>query len=296
MNTERIVIVGGVAAGATAAARARRISPEAKIIMLEAGPDISFANCGLPYYIGGDITSRSKLILQSPESFREQYDVEVHTHTLVTSIDRNAHAVTTTDTRSGEQQHFEYDKLILAQGGRPVTPSLPGADLSHVFTLWTLEDMDKITHFLQERKPRSAVVVGGGFIGLEMTEALVKRGIKVSVVEAMPHVMSGMEAEIAGFIEEELQSYEVGIYTGTSVTAVLPRSVKLDNGKVLDADMVLLSVGVRPTLELAREAGLELGESGGLLVNALLQTSDPDIYAAGDMVEIEHRVSGRKVR
>jgi NADPH-dependent 2,4-dienoyl-CoA reductase/sulfur reductase-like enzyme/rhodanese-related sulfurtransferase len=293
---EKILIIGGVAAGATAAAKVRRISPTAEIIMLEAGPDISFANCGLPYFIGGDIKSRSKLILQSPESFNEQYGVEVHTHTIVSSIDRTAHKVKTLDTRSGEQNTFEYTKLILAQGGRPITPTLPGADFDHVFTLWTLEDMDKISHHLEEKKPRNAVVVGGGFIGLEMVEALVKRGLNVNVVEMMPHVMAIMEAETAGFIENELLSYGVGIHTGAGVTQIMQHSVKLDNGKILDADMVLLSIGVRPTLQLAKEAGLEIGEAGGLLVNSHLQTSDPDIFAAGDMVEIEHRVNGKKVR
>lgn len=293
---EKILIIGGVAAGATAAAKARRISPTAKIVMLEAGPDISFANCGLPYYIGGDIKSRSKLILQSPESFNEQYEVEVHINTLVLSIDRFAHQVKTLDTRSGEQKTFEYTKLIMAQGGRPVTPGLPGADSDHVFTLWTLEDMDKISLHLEKKQPKNAVVVGGGFIGLEMVEALVKRGLKVNVEEMMPHVMAIMEPETAGFIENELLSYGVGIHTGAGVTEIRPRSVKLDNGKILDADMVLLSVGVRPTLQLAKDTGLEIGEAGGLLVNAQLQTSDPDIYAAGDMVEIEHRVNGKKVR
>ena len=293
---EKILIIGGVAAGATAAAKVRRISPTAEIVMLEAGPDISFANCGLPYFIGGDIKSRSKLILQSPESFNEQYGVEVHVNTIVSSIDRMTHTVKTTDTQSGVQNTFEYTKLILAQGGRPITPTLPGADYGHVFTLWTLEDMDKISHHLAEKKPKNAVVVGGGFIGLEMVEALVKRGLNVNVVEMMPHVMAIMEAETAGFIENELLSYDVGIHTGTGVTEIMQRSVKLDNGKVLDADMVLLSIGVRPTLQLAKEAGLEIGEAGGLLVNSQLQTSDPDIYAAGDMVEIEHRVNGQKVR
>ena len=293
---EKILIIGGVAAGATAAAKVRRISPTAEIIMLEAGPDISFANCGLPYYIGGDIKSRSKLILQSTESFNEQYGVEVHTHTIVSSIDRTAHKVKTLDTRSGEHKTFEYTKLILAQGGRPIKPTLPGADYDHVFTLWTLEDMDKISLHLEERKPKNAVVVGGGFIGLEMVEALVKRGLKVNVVEMMPHVMAIMEAETAGFVETEMLSYGVGIHTGAGVTEIMPRTVKLDNGKVLDADMVLLSIGVRPTLQLAIDAGLEIGEAGGLLVNAQLQTSDPIIFAAGDMVEIEHRVNGKKVR
>jgi NADPH-dependent 2,4-dienoyl-CoA reductase/sulfur reductase-like enzyme/rhodanese-related sulfurtransferase len=295
-NMEKILIIGGVAAGATAAAKVRRISPTAQIVMLEAGPDISFANCGLPYFIGGDIKSRSKLILQSPESFNEQYGVEVYTHTVVSSIDRKAHEVKALDTRSGEQKTFNYTKLILAQGGRPITPTLPGAGYDHVFTLWTLEDMDKISHHLTEHSPKTAVVVGGGFIGLEMVEALVKRGLHVNVVEMMPHVMALMEPEIAGFIEQELLSYGVGIHTGAGVTEIMPRSVKLDNGKILDADMVLLSIGVRPTLQLAIEAGLEIGEAGGLLVNAELQTSDSDIFAAGDMVEIDHRVNGKKVR
>lgn len=293
---EKILIIGGVAAGATAAAKARRISPSAKITMLEAGPDISFANCGLPYYIGGDIKSRSKLILQSPESLKEQYDVDVFTNTVVASIDRAAHLVKTVDSKTGEQKSFEYTKLILAQGGRPIKPNLPGAEQSHVFTLWTLEDMDKISNYLEESKPKNAVVVGGGFIGLEMVEALVKRGLNVSVVEMMPHVMSLMEAETAGFIETEMLAHGVGIHTGTGVVEIGQRSVKLDNGKTLDADMVLLSIGVRPTLQLAKDAGLETGEAGGLLVSAQLQTSDPDIFAAGDMVEIEHRVNGKKVR
>jgi NADPH-dependent 2,4-dienoyl-CoA reductase/sulfur reductase-like enzyme/rhodanese-related sulfurtransferase len=296
VNMEKIIIVGGVAAGATAAAKVRRISPSAEIIMLEAGPDISFANCGLPYYIGGDIKNRSSLILQSPESFNEQYGIEVYTNTVVSSIDLKAHLVKALDTRNGESKTFEYTKLILAQGGRPVKPTLPGSNLDHVFTLWTLDDMDKIANHLNERRPRNAVVVGGGFIGLEMVEALVKRGLNVSVVEMMPHVMSLMEAETAGFIENELLSYGVTIHTNAGVTEISSKTVKLDNGKVLDAEMVLLSIGVRPTLQLAQETGLEIGDAGGLLVNAQLQTSDPDIYAAGDMVEIEHRVNGKKVR
>lgn len=293
---EKIVIIGGVAAGATAAAKARRISPTAQITMIEAGPDISFANCGLPYYIGGDIESRSKLILQSPESFKEQYDVDVYVNTAVTSIDRIAHTIKTVDAQDGKEKSFGYTKLILAQGGRPIKPSLPGADADHVFTLWTLNDMDKIAGYINDKKPKTAVVVGGGFIGLEMVEALVKRGLKVSVVEMMPHVMAIMEPETAGFIENEMLSYGVGIHTNAGVTEIHTKSVKLDNGKELDADMVLLSIGVRPTLQLAKDAGLEIGEAGGLLVNQQLQTSDADIFAAGDMVEIEHRVNGKKVR
>jgi NADPH-dependent 2,4-dienoyl-CoA reductase/sulfur reductase-like enzyme/rhodanese-related sulfurtransferase len=293
---EKIVIIGGVAAGATAAAKARRLSPDAQITMIEAGPDISFANCGLPYYIAGDIDSRSKLILQSPESFNEQYQVEVHTHTLVSAINREAKKIQTIDSRDGSKNTFEYTKLILAQGGRPIQPDLKGSNAEHVFSLWTLEDMDKIDSYLKNENPKTAVVVGGGFIGLEMVEALVKRGLKVNVVEKMQHVMSIMEAETAGFITRELRSYGVGIQTNTAVTKINTSTVELDNGKTLDADMVILSIGVRPTLQLAKDAGLSIGGAGGLLVNEMLQTSDPDIFAAGDMVEIEHRVNGLKVR
>ena len=293
---EKIVIIGGVAAGATAAAKARRLSPDAQITMIEAGPDISFANCGLPYYIAGDIDSRSKLILQSPESFNEQYQVEVHTHTLVSAINRETKKVLTVDSRDGSNNTFDYTKLILAQGGRPIQPDLKGSNAEHVFSLWTLEDMDKIDSYLKNENPKTAVVVGGGFIGLEMVEALVKRGLKVNVVEKMQHVMSIMEAETAGFITRELRSYGVGIQTNTAVTKINTSTVELDNGKTLDADMVILSIGVRPTLQLAKDAGLAIGEAGGLLVNDMLQTSDPNIFAAGDMVEIEHRINGVKVR
>ena len=293
---EKIIIIGGVAAGATAAAKVRRLSPDAKIIMLEAGPDISFANCGLPYYIGGDIKSRSKLILQSPESFNDQYNVEVHTHTTVTAIDRAKKQITVVDVRSRDSKTLDYDKLILAQGGRPVKPEIPGADLEHVFSLWTLDDMDNIHQYIEEGEPQQAVVIGGGFIGLEMVEALVKRGLKVHVVEMMPHVMGIMDAEIAGFIQQEMLSYGVEIHTNKGVTAINPDSVKLNDGTTLKADMIIMSIGVRPTLQLAKDAKLEIGEAGGLLVNEYLQTSDENIFAAGDMVEIQHRVSGKKVR
>ncbi|MGM0444196.1 MAG: NAD(P)/FAD-dependent oxidoreductase, partial [Fibrobacterota bacterium] len=293
---EKVLIIGGVAAGATAAAKARRLSPDAQITVLEAGPDISFANCGLPYYIGGDITSRSKLILQSPESFKDQYEVTVHTHRMAMNIDRRARTVTAVDTRSGDRYTHEYTRLILAQGGRPIAPPIPGADQDHVFSLWTLEDMDRINSFIQEKSPKNAVVVGGGFIGLEMVEALKKRGMEVHSVEMMPHVMAIMEAEIAGFIEQEMASYGVHLHTGRSVTRIGNTSVDLNSHETIDADMVLMSIGVRPTLKLAEEAGLKLGEAGGLRVDEYLRTSDENIFAAGDMVEIEHRVNGKKVR
>lgn len=293
---EKLLIIGGVAGGATAAARARRISQDIEITMLEAGPDVSFANCGLPYYIGGDIKSRSKLILQSPESFKDQYNVNVKIETEAIKIDKKNKIVTALDKANNKEVEYSYDKLILAQGGKPILPPLPGADKNHVFSLWTLADMDNIQEYIQEREPETAVVIGGGFIGLEMVEALVKRGIKVSVVEMMPHVMPNFEGEIAGFIQEEMEAFGVTLYTGKAVTEIDDGVIKLDSGITVDADMVIMSVGVKPTLKLAEETGLVIGDAGGLLVDQYLKTSDDNIYAAGDMVEIYHKIAGNKVR
>lgn len=293
---EKLLIIGGVAGGATAAARARRLSKDINITMLEAGEDVSFANCGLPYYIGGDIENRSSLILESAESFKDQYNVDVKTETEAIKIDTENRMVTALDKKSGKEVKYKYDKLILAQGGKPIIPPLPGVDQDHVFSLWTLNDMDKIHNYINNKNPESAVVIGGGFIGLEMVEALAKRDIKVSVVEMMPHVMPNMESEIAGFIQDEMNSYGVNIHTGRAVTGIERNTVNLDNGEVLNADMVLMSVGVKPTLQLAIETGLEIGEAGGLLVDATLKTSDENIYAAGDMVEMTHKIGGKKVR
>lgn len=291
-----LLIIGGVAAGATAAARARRLDSKATITILEAGADVSFANCGLPYYLGGDVEFRSSLILASPQTFADQYRVTVHTDTEALSIDREARVVTARQNSSGNLVEFPYDRLILAQGGKPVVPSLPGADGDHVFTLWTLDDMDLIDAFIADQEPATATIVGGGFIGLEMVEALAKRGLSVTLVEMAPHVMPTMEAEFAGALQKELLDYGVTLKTGASVERIFTESVRLSDGSRHAADLVLLSVGVRPTLTLAKEAGLELGGSGALRVSTTLQTSDPAIFAAGDMVEIEHRVSSRSVR
>ena len=293
---KNLLIIGGVAAGATAAARARRLNGDIDITILEAGADVSFANCGLPYYLGGDIEYRSSLILASEETFRDQYRVDVHTNTQALRIDREAKSVRARNTTTGEERDFPYDALILAQGGKPVVPPVPGAEGDHVFQLWTLDDMDRIDAWVKNEEPQSAVVVGGGFIGLEMVEALAKRGLDVSLVEMLPQVMPNLEGEFAGFLQKELLDYGVDLHLGTSLEAIEDRAVTLSDGSRLDADVVLLSVGVRPTLQLAKDAGLEVGEAGGLTVDASLQTTDPAIYAAGDMVEVEHTVAGRRVR
>lgn len=292
----RLVIIGGVAGGATAAARARRVDESAEITLVERGPYISYANCGLPYYIGGDITSRSNLLLETPESFHRRYRVRALTDTAALAIDRPAKRVQIRGPHGDEW--LPYDRLILAQGGTPIAPTMPGADAPHVFTLWTVPDMDRLDDFLRDQSPSTAVVVGGGFIGLEMAEALHARGLATTVVELMPTVMSQMDREFGKQIAHELSQHGIRVITGVGVSAVhtAPSEIELADGRRLPADMVLFSVGVRPEIALARSAGLELGASGGLLVNAQLQTSDPDIFAAGDMLEVEHLVSHRRIR
>jgi len=292
----KILIIGGVAGGATAAARARRLSESAEITLLERGPYVSYANCGLPYYISGDIQKRSKLLLQTPEGFDSRYGVKVLVDTEAMEIDRQGKRVR--GRGPGGELWFDYDALILAQGGNPVMPPIAGIDSPNVFRLWTVPDMDRIHEFVDVRKPATAVIAGGGFIGLEMAEAFARRGIATSVVELLPRVMSTMDPEFGGLIGARLESHGVSVLTGVGLTAVHrdAAGVQLSDGRRIPAAIVLVSVGVRPELTLAKKAGLALGTTGGLLVDEHLRTSDPSIWAAGDMNEIVHKVSGRKVR
>lgn len=293
---QRLLIIGGVAAGATAAARARRISEDAEITLLERGPYVSYANCGLPYFVSRDIEQRSKLLLQTPEGFARRYRVTALVDTEALELDRAGRRVRA---RGPEGERWlPYDELILAQGGNPVVPPVPGGDAPHVFRLWTVPDMDRVDAFLEREKPRTAVVVGGGFIGLEMAEAFRKRGLETTVVELLPTVMAVMDREFGVRIAGELEASGVKVVTGAGVKAVLAaeRQVELADGRRLPADVVLFSVGVRPELALARAAGLEIGPTGALLVDDHLRTSDPHVWAAGDMVELQHKVSGRRVR
>lgn len=292
----KLIVIGGVAAGATAAARARRLDERAEIRLVERGPYISYANCGLPYFLSGDIADRDALLLQSPESFKRRYNIDVEVSTEALAIDANARRVRL---RGPAGERWEsYDALILAQGGLPVMPPLPGADGPHVFKLWTVPDMDRIDAYLREAKPRHAVVIGGGFIGLEMAEAFVQRGLATTVVELLPTVMGVMDAPFGRLVAGELERHGVRVLTGVGVKSIdaAARTLALSNGRTLPADLVLMSVGVRPELTLAKEAGLAIGASGGLQVDEFLRTSDPAIWAAGDMVEVLQRVSGRRVR
>lgn len=292
----RLVIIGGVAGGATAAARARRIDETAEITLIERGPYVSYANCGLPYFLARDIEKRSSLLLQTPEGFDARYRIRALVNTEALEIDRANRRVRTRGP-DGEAW-IAYDKLILAQGGTPIMPPLPGADAEHVFKLWTVPDMDRLHAFIDARAPGTAVVVGGGFIGIEMAEAFKKRGLDTTIVELAPTVMGMMDPVMGTLVARELAANGVHVLTGVGVRAIDPEAhtVELSDGRHLPAGLVLFSVGVRPELALVKSAGLTLGATGGLLVDERLCTSDPDIFAAGDMLEIEHRVSERKVR
>ncbi len=292
--SKRLVIIGGVAAGATAAARAKRLDPGAEVTVIEAGRYVSFANCGLPYHVSGDIERRGALLLQTPEGFKARYGVSALIKTKATSIDRQARTVSVSGPEG--ESTLPYDALILAQGASPVLPPIKGIEAGHVFRLWTIPDMDAIQSFIAERSPRTALVIGGGFIGLEAAEAFAARGLSTTVVEAFEHPMPPADPEFGELIKRAFAAGGVSMVTGRTVSAIGADTATLDDGSVLRADIVLVSAGARPNVELAKAAGLAVGRTGGLLVDETLRTSDPFIWAAGDMIEIRNRVSGSPTR
>ncbi len=293
---KRLLIVGGVAGGASAAARARRLSETAEIVMFERGEHISFANCGLPYHVGGAIAERSRLLVQTPEAMRRRFRIDVRTRTEVMSIDRERREVVARDLETGADHNERYDALILSPGAAPFVPPIPGAESERVFTLRNIPDMDAIKRLVDESAPKRAVVVGGGFVGLEMVEALRERGLDVTIVELLPQVMAPVDPEIAALVHQQLALHGVEIRLGTSVGSFTETDsgldIRLSTGETLKADLAILAVGVRPESKLAREAGLDLGESGGIKVDEHMRTSDPAIWAVGDAVETEHLVGG----
>jgi NADPH-dependent 2,4-dienoyl-CoA reductase/sulfur reductase-like enzyme/peroxiredoxin family protein/rhodanese-related sulfurtransferase/TusA-related sulfurtransferase len=293
----KYVIVGGVAGGATTAARLRRIDEKAEIIMLEKGPHISYANCGLPYYIGGVIKEREKLLVQTPESFGSRFNIDIRIFSLVTSVDPQKKEVSIKSLKTGECYSESYDKLVLSPGASPVKPPIPGIDLPNIFTLRNVEDTDKIKAFVDDSKPRTAVVVGAGFIGLEMAENLHHRGVQVSVVEAAAQVMNMMDSEVAAPLHHHFKEKEVGLFLEDAVKEFKQDGdaieVSLASGRVIHADFIILSIGVRPDNTLAKEAGLKIGETGGVWVDEYLQTSMKDIYAVGDSIEFPHPITGK---
>ncbi len=298
MANKRVVIVGGVAGGATCAARLRRQDEDAEILVLERGPYVSFANCGLPYYVGNVIQEESKLLLAWPSLFRERFNIEVRTRNEVLTIDRTASTVLVRDLETGREYSEPYDALVLSPGASPIRPPWPGIDQPGIFTLRTVPDSREIRHWIDEKKTRKAVVVGGGFIGLEMAENLVHRGIAVTIVELASQVMPPLDPEIAEYAKQRLESRGVTLALADAVSEFGQGnngglSVHTKSGKTYEADLVVLAIGVRPETALAREAGLELGERGGIRVDSQMRTSDPRIWAVGDAVEVRNRVTGQ---
>jgi NADPH-dependent 2,4-dienoyl-CoA reductase/sulfur reductase-like enzyme/rhodanese-related sulfurtransferase len=291
----KLLIVGGVAGGASAAARARRLSEDAQIVLFERGPDVSFANCGLPYYVGGEIADRNKLLVVTPERLRTRFKLDVRTRSSVEAINRAAQKVRVRDLSTGREYEEAYDKLILAPGAAPLRPPIPGIHLPGIFTLRNLQDVDRIKQTV-DQGVKQVVVVGAGFIGLELVENFVRRGIATTVVELQDQVLPPFDKEMTTPLADHLTAKGVSVLLGQSAEAFEKApdgiSVLLKSGQRLPAQLVILGVGVRPENKLALDAGLEVGPRGGIRVNEQLQTSDPDIYAVGDAVEIQDFVLG----
>ena len=294
----RIVIIGAVAGGASAAARARRLSEDAEIILIERGEAPSFANCGLPYYIGGVIERRESLLVAPAQRLVDRYRLDVRTHSEAVRIDRGTRRVHVRGLLSGGENELEYDKLILSPGASPVVPPIPGIDSPGVFTLRDLRDADRLHQAVANA--RRAIVIGGGFIGVEMAENLIHRGLNTHLIELSPQILPPWDPEMAAPLAAHLASHGLKVMLGSSAETIEPHSdgllVTLTDGVQLPADLVVVSIGVRPENRLAIDAGLDVGPRGGIRVNAHMQTSDPDIYAVGDAVETRHAIDGTPVQ
>lgn len=294
---KKVLIVGGVAGGASTAARLRRIDEQAEIIMFEKGQYISFANCGLPYYIGGAIKERRNLLVQTPEAMRARFKIDVRELSEVVGIDREQKKITVKNLKTGDTYQENYDVLVLSPGAVPVKPPIPGINNPGIFTIRDIPDTDAIKEFV-DKTPQSAVVVGGGFIGLEMAENLQERGIKVTIVEAADQIMTPIDYEMAAILQNHIREKGCDLHLSDGVDAFERENDKnvvvLKSGKRIPADIVILSIGVKPNNMLAKEAGLEIGATGGIKVNKYLQTSDESIYAIGDAIEVTDFVSGNQ--
>lgn len=292
----KVIIVGGVAGGASAAARLRRLDENAQIIVLEKGEYISYANCGLPYYIGGEITDKSALTLQTPESFYSRFRIDVRTLQEAISIDKENKTISIKKHKDGSVYSESYDKLILSPGATPVKPPLQGIDDSRIFTLRTIPDTYEIKNYIDENKPKTAVVVGGGYIGVEMAENLSKRGIEVTIIEMAPHLIGPLDEDTACDVHHYIRSKGINIMLNTMVKAFVPKEntigVELEKG-IIETDMVLMSVGVRPDNSLLKDSGIATSEKGSILVDENQLTSDKDIYAVGDAIQIVNFVTGQ---
>jgi len=292
----KLLIIGGVAGGATAAARARRLDERAEIILFERGEHISFANCGLPYYIGEVIKNRENLLVTTVEAFRDRYNIDVRIFCEVIAITIKNKQIKVKNIKTGETYKESYDKIILSPGAEPVKPPFKGIDLDNIFHLRDIPDSDHIKEYVDTKKPESAVVVGGGFIGLEMAENLVHRGVKTTIVEILDQVMAPLDYEMAAIVHAHLKEKGIICELGNGVESFSKKGDRIlvltNKGHSIECDIVILAIGIKPENRLAREAGLKIGKRGGIKVDATMRTSDPDIYAVGDAVEVKDFVTG----
>lgn len=295
---KKTVIIGGVAGGATTAARLRRRDGSMQIIMLEKGEYISYANCGLPYYIGDVIKSRDALLLQTPKVMKEKYNIDVRTLNEVTRIIPEENKIEVINHATGEKYEETYDNLVISTGSTPIKPAIPGLDADNVFTLWTVPDTDKIKAYIKDKKPKNAVVVGGGFIGLEMAENLHAEGMEVKVIEMQNQVMAPLDIEMANLIHENMKMNNVDLILEDGVKKIhnnnQKTTIELTSGALVEADMIILSIGVKPNSKIAEQAGIKLNKRGGIVVDEYMQTSIPNIYAVGDVIEVDNYITKEK--
>ena len=299
MKNRRILIVGGVAGGASCAARARRLSETAEIIMFDRGEYVSFANCGLPYYVGKVIKKEENLLMATPELFRKRFEIDVRLRSEVLAIDREGRRIQVKDLGSGNIYYEAYDALVLSPGASPIKPQMSGIELPGIFSLRTIPDSRQIKDWIARHNAKHALIVGGGYIGMEMTENMLKLGLAVTIVEMQSQVMPLMDPEMAAPVQDELKKHKVVLHLNETVVGFAGNadhsiSVELKSGPVEKADLVILSIGVRPETRLAKEAGLEIGPRGGIQVDDHMRTSDDKIWAVGDAVEVEDVVTGRR--
>ncbi len=297
---QRVAIVGGVAGGMNAATRLRRLDEAAEIVVFERGPHVSFANCGLPYYLGGEIADRAKLLVQTPERLRAAFNLDVRPLTEVVAIRKAKREIDVRDVATGAVTVERYDHLILSTGAVPIVPAIPGVDQPGHFFLRTIPDMDRIDAWIRDRAAKTAVVIGGGFIGLEAAEQLHRRGLSITLIEKNRQVLAPLDPEMAALVEAELRRNGVALHLANGAVEFQPPTataaasvVRLTKGELIPADIVIIGIGVKPEVSLAKNAGLKLGATGGIEVDSRLRTSDPNIWAVGDAIEVSHGVTGK---
>ncbi|WP_182199702.1 FAD-dependent oxidoreductase [Paraliobacillus salinarum] len=293
---KRVLIIGGVAGGASVAARVRRLDEQAEIIMFERGPHVSFSNCALPYHLSGEIADSKRLVLMNPDKFDVQYRIEARTNSEVIQINRAEKTVTVKNTQTNETYEEAYDELVLSPGASPIVPPIEGADNKHVFTVRNVVDIEKLNQYVQQKEIENIAVIGGGFIGIEVAENLAYAGKNVSLVEAQNQVMAPFDYDMVQILHKEMMDKGINLVLSDGITKIEDQQIELQSGNKVAADAVVMAIGVRPETTLAKQADLEIGTTGGIKVDHNYRTTDKNIYAVGDAIEVHHKITGQKTR